>query len=418
MRVYFSGISGVAIGPLAMIAQDLGMDVLGSDVAESAITKSVAARGIPVSIGQSQGFIEKEHAKATITWFVYTAALPHDHPELVFAREHNIRVSKRDEFINEILKAKGLQMIAIAGTHGKTTTTAMTTWLFKQLHIPISYSIGTQLSWAPMGAFQAGSNYFVYECDEYDRNFLNFRPHVSLLTSIDYDHPDTYPSQSDYDAAFNDFIEQSETVIGWEEDMVRFSNSNQRNRTILDPNEASIKAITLAGEHNRFNAWLAISAVSKLTNTPTSELITLMNNFPGTARRFEKLAENIYTDYGHHPVEIRATLQLSHELNDHVVVVYQPHQNVRQHAVADQYQDCFAGADTVYWTPTYLTREDASQTTLSPEQLIQKLTTNNARPAELDIALAEKLKSIAADGTLVLVLGAGPIDEWARNHLL
>lgn len=418
MRVYFSGISGVAIGPLAMIAQDLGMDVVGSDMADSLILQEVAKRGIPVSIGQSSGFIEQQHAQMPITWFVYTSALPNDHPELVFAREQNIRVSKRDEFINEILRAEGLRMIAIAGTHGKTTTTAMTTWLFKQLNIPVSYSIGTKLSWAPMGAHQQGSKHFIYECDEYDRNFLSFRPYMSLITSLDYDHPDTYPTPAEYQKAFRDFVDQSEWTYGWDSDEAAVHGQGRNNFSVLQADDAQLAQLKLAGAHNRRNAWLAIQAVSELTETPINRLVEIMNQFPGTARRFERLAENIYTDYGHHPVEIRATLQLAHELNDHVIVVYQPHQNARQHAVASDYQDCFSGADTVYWVPTYLSREDESQAVLTPQDLISKLTTDNAQPAELNLALAEQLKREAAAGKLIIAMGAGPIDDWARNHLV
>ena len=417
MRVYFSAIGGVGIGPLALIAKDLGMDVLGSDVAETSITAEIAAKGIPIIMGQSQGAIKAEHAKKPIDWLVYSSSLPHDHPELVFAREAGIRVSKRDDFICEITKAEGLKMLAIAGTHGKTSTTGMAVWLMKELGQAVSYSIGTQLTWGPMGAYQKDSTYFVYECDEYDRNFLSFHPRLSLLTSVDYDHPDIYPTRTDYQAAFRQFCGQSEAIIAWERDAAAIELAHKSNATLFDISGVDLGSITLAGEHVRQNAWLAIQAIGSITGEAVSKLTEIMNRFPGTTRRFEKVAANIYSDYAHHPAEIRATLQMARELSDDVIVVYQPHQNERQHAIKSEYGDCFASASKVYWTPTYLTRENEKLAVLTPAQLISSLSTNNAVPAELDLDLARTLKAEAASGKLILALGAGPIDSWVRGHL-
>jgi UDP-N-acetylmuramate--alanine ligase len=197
MRIYFSGIGGVGIGPLAEIARDAGYNIVGSDQAASPLTTALSTSGITVHLSQSGQELADEHAAAPIDWFVYTAALPDTHPELVKAKELGIRTAKRDELLAEILRDKNLKLIAVAGTHGKTTTSGLMVWAMQQLGIPVSYSVGTSLSFGPSGSYDPVSQYFVYECDEYDRNMLHFEPHLSLITSLDYDHPDNYPTKSD-----------------------------------------------------------------------------------------------------------------------------------------------------------------------------------------------------------------------------
>src|SRR5690606_35297643 len=119
----------------------------------------------------------------------------------------------------EIIKSKNQKLIAVAGTHGKTTTSGMLVWSFKQLRIPISYSVGSTLGFGPSGQYDNSSQYFVYECDEFDRNFLHFFPELSLITSLDYDHADTYPSPDEYRHAFIRFIEQSSQALMWDRDL-------------------------------------------------------------------------------------------------------------------------------------------------------------------------------------------------------
>src|SRR5665811_1036466 len=153
MNIYFSGIGGVGIGPLAEIALDAGYDVVGSDPKETLVTKELAQKGIKISITQDSAFLKERHIEKPIDWFVYTSALPDNHPELLMARQLGIRVAKRDELIAHIIDEKQLKLIAIAGTHGKTTTTGMLVWTLQQLDIPVSYSIGTTITFGPSGKF-------------------------------------------------------------------------------------------------------------------------------------------------------------------------------------------------------------------------------------------------------------------------
>lgn len=416
MNVYFAGIGGVALGPLAEIARDLGYTVSGSDPNEGLMTKRLLDTGVTVSTDQSGDFLESQHQQTPIDWFIYTSAMPYDHPELARARELGVaRIVKRNEFINFILAEKQLKMIAIAGTHGKTTTTAMFVWAMQQLGIPVSYSIGTTISFGPSGKYMPGSEYFIYECDEFDRNFLAFTPDISLVTSIDYDHPDTYATRADYAAAFTQFMNQSSQVIMWNHDSIEGLVAPQNAWQLQD---SEIVEVTLAGIHNRANATLIIKAAEFLKLSGQDPIIEAINSFPGSARRFEKLGDNLYTDYGHHPAEIAATLQLARELSDHVVLVYQPHQNVRQHQIRSEYTDCMRLAEQIYWLPTYLTREDPTLPVLSPEELTTDLVNRSAVTyADLDDTLWRAITAARSEGKLVLCMGAGTIDGWLRKQL-
>ena len=419
MRVFFSGIGGVGIGPLAQIAQKAGYSIAGSDMTRSLTTDRLQNEGINVHVGdQTSDFLREEHTREPFQYFVYTAALPRDHPELQAAHELGIMCLKRDGLLARILKDKRLKMIAAAGTHGKTSTAGLLVWILKQLGIPVSYSIGTTINFGPSGDYDPESEYFVYECDEYDRNFLHFMPELSLITSVDYDHPDTYPTVESYKDAFNAFIDQSSHTLMW-----------RATETLLEPTSSDITVfdetiplehLHLAGSHLRHNAFLAERAVLRLfPNTPYHNLIAAINSFPGTDRRMEQLVDNLYSDYGHHPTEIAATLAGAKELSDHVVLVYQPHQNVRQHLIQHEYtNEIFHNADEIYWLPTYLSRENPALDVLTPEQLSAHLHDQHAvHAAEMNDELWDAIQSHLAEGHLVLAMGAGSIDEWLRDRL-
>ncbi len=412
MNIYFCGIGGVGLGPLAEIALDAGHSVQGSDPHESLMTKRLSERGVAINSKQKGKFLQAMHEHTPIDWFVYTSGLPADHPELQLAHMLGIKTTKRDELLLHILEEKNLKLIAVAGTHGKTTTTAMGVWALQQLGIPVSYSVGTTMSFGPSGHYEQGSDYFIYECDEFDRNFLQFHPHLSLITSVDYDHPDTYGTPEDYIAAFRQFISQSEHTLLWQNDANMIGEA--ANSWVLGDHDMA--DVTLAGLHNRRNASLVVKAIEKLGLT--GDAAVALNQFPGVDRRFEKLLPNLYTDYGHHPTEIAATLQLARELSDDVVLVYQPHQNIRQHELRTQYTDCFELASDIYWLPTYLTREDPSLAVLSPEELTENITNYaSVHIAELDDELWTAVQKARDRGALVLLMGAGTIDEWARERL-
>lgn len=418
MHIYFSGIGGVGLGPLAEIALDAGYEVSGSDAHETPMTRKLQDRGVKVKIGQSLEQIAHIHADNSIDWVVGTSALPKNHPELEFARQRNIRTSKRDELLARIIKDTGLKLIAIAGTHGKTTTTGMLVWLFKQFHVPVSYSIGTTISFGASGQYDPDSKYFIYECDEFDRNFLEFHPYLSIITSLDYDHPEIYPTQNSYNDAFRQFVKQSQHTMMWQHDADKLGPLD--NVRALKTADEPYNSLHLAGEHNRQNGWLVCKAMVDILEHPSSLpwVEEKLASFPGTHRRFEELAPNLYSDYGHTPVEIKATLQMAAEINPNIALVYQPHHNIRQHEIKDEYKDCMEQAKKIYWLPTYLTREDPHLPILSPDRLVQSLTNREkVTISDLNDILWEHIENERTNGNLVLCMGAGSIDDWVRGKL-
>jgi UDP-N-acetylmuramate--alanine ligase len=429
MHIFFSGIGGSGIGPLAQIAKQAGYDVSGSDAQESVNTELLKKDGIDFYIGQSASDIAELHARKPIDWLVVTSSITRtnpNHPELVFAEQHGIKVSKRDELLGKIIADQNLKLIGIAGTHGKSTTTAMVTWLFDQLGIPFGHSVGAKLSFAPMGRLQPGAQYFVYECDEFDNNFLAFHPYYSVITGISWDHHEIFPTRESYISAYTQFLKQSDHTLIWQEDVDHLGLEPSESLCILDSKKPEIEMIALPGEYNRQDAWQAVLVTHKVTGKTIEELTPLIDRFPGLKQRMEELAPNLYSNYAHTPEKIKGgmltALELAKPKRQKVVVLYEPLTNRRQHFIKNDYKDCFAGADHIYWLPTYLAREDPAQEVLTPAQLIPYITNAEvAEPAELDEALRTTIQKHLDAGDMVVLMGAsgaGSADEWLRKQFV
>lgn len=436
MNIYISGISGTGMGPLALMAKNAGYQVFGSDQNRGAISQELEQAQIPFTVGTQDGqYLQEIHEKYHLDWFVYTSALPEDHPELQLAKNLGLKISKRDELTATLVKDLNLKMIAVAGTHGKTTTTAMLIWLAKNLHLPAAYIVGSTLNFAPSGSYQPHDRYFIYEADEYDRNFLHYHPWLSLITFVSFDHPDIYPTEHDYRDAFLTFEKQSKSLIFANQSAAPsdLSQIADKDPLILSSPDSRL---TLAGQARREDANLVFAAAKQilcdLNNTSENNpqnisdelILETLNRFPGVGRRFERLADGLYTDYAHHPEEIKATIEIAKEeaknLNKAgVVVVYQPHQNTRQHEVFHLYQDAFLGIDHLFWLPTYLTRENPSLKIYTPADFIVTLKNPQiAKPANLDNDLKTELRTLLQENYLVILMSAGPADAWFRHDLL
>lgn len=430
MHIYFSGIGGTAIGPLALIAKQAGYTVSGSDKQDSQYIEYLRKKGIvDIHIGQDREPIAKVHEINPIDWYVYSSAVAienADAPELQFVKENRIKYSKRDELLNQIIKDKKLKLLAIAGTHGKTTTTAMAIWLFKELGIPISYSVGAKISFGDMGTFKQGSEYFIYEADEFDRNFLAFNPNISLITGVTYDHHEIFPTREDYQSAFVEFIDQSQKTYIWQEDADYLNIKAQPNTAILNSTEPILNTLSIAGKYNRLDAWLVISAVKNITEEPVDKLIAPMNRFPGLQRRMEQIIPNLYSDYAHTPEKIRGCMSVALETaaqkNQNVIVIYEPLTNRRQHYMIDDYKDCFKGANKVYWIPSYLAREDPNQRIIPPAEMISHLSDPSiAKPMERNTELKQIIQDHLKAGDMVVGMAGGggdSLDEWLRQKFL
>ena len=447
MNIYISGISGTGLGPLALMSKEAGIGVSGSDAQEGAVTGELVAAGIEIQTGaeaQNGDFLQKQFDAGKVDWFVYTSALPEDHSELVLARKLGLRISKRDELIAYLVEKMDLNMVAVAGTHGKTTTTAMIVYTALCLGLPISYLVGTTLSFAESGSYDPRSKFLVYEADEYDRNFLRFFPWLAIITTVSYDHPDIYKTKLEYLQAFAKFEGQSERVIHGRE--IEAKSVDEDTANTFDFSDK----FSLAGEVRRYDANLAMQAIFEMVEEvdmthankplikiseatggneisyegrPIDEalLIEILDSFPGVGRRFERICDGVYSDYGHHPEEIAATIGVAGEEAKRlgkkgVVVIYEPHQNVRQHEVFDGYKTAFHGINKLYWLPTYLVREDPALKILTPADFIESLDNKEVgEAAEMGPSLAKNLRELRDDGYLILLMTAGPADEWLRN---
>ena len=432
MRIFISGIGGTAMAPLTEIATDANIDVCGSDPKHSPQTDELERRGVKVYYEQSEENIAQVFAKTPFDWLVYSSAIPEDSPELKFARDHHIHYSKRDEFLAKFIDDKHLDLIAIAGTHGKTTTTSMLVWVFHELHRPVSYSIGSTISFGPAGHFAKDARFFVYEADEYDRNFLAYQPVISTVVSLDYDHADIYPTIENYRDAFREFISNSQKTILWRSTANQlFPNGDQDNSlTILDDN-ISRKLVDLPGQKVRENAELVVEILREsLDGFDEDQIREILSRFPGADRRFEKIRENLISDYAHTPTEIKATLQKAREIadlrNQKIIAIYQPHQNARQIEILREngYGDTFEDADEIYWLPTYLNRLDllpGAAKVVTPGELVQSLGRDSqpvAHVVEFGNDLAQLIRGKLRDpNNLIVALGAGPIDGWVRENI-
>jgi len=428
MHIYFSGIGGTAIGPLAIIAKQAGYTVSGSDKQDSQYIEYLRKKGITnIHIGQSRKLITKVHENNPIDWYVYSSAVAienADAPELKFVKNQNIKHSKRDELLNQIINDKNLKLVAIAGTHGKTTTTAMAIWLFKELGLSISYSVGAKISFGDMGAYQKDSEYFIYEADEFDRNFLAFEPYFSLITGVTWDHHEIFPTREDYQQAFVEFISQSQKTFVWQEDADYLNLPENSKVELLDSADEGLSALRIPGQYNRLDAWLVASAVQVITNKPIEELIEILNRFPGLQRRMEQIFPNLYSDYAHTPEKIRGGMSVALETaeykNQNLVVVYEPLTNRRQHYMIDDYKDCFNGASKVYWIPSYLAREDPNQRIITPTEMISHLSDPSiAEPMKRNDELKKTIQKHLNEGAIVVGMAGGggdSLDEWLRQE--
>lgn len=429
MHIFFSGIGGTGIGPLALIAHQAGYTVSGSDKQDSQYIHYLQEHGISdIHIGQDEEQIRAVHDKQPIDWFVYSSAVAieqPDAPELRFCRDKGIKTTKRDELLSSIITEKRLKLIAIAGTHGKTTTTAMAIWLASRLSLPVSYSVGGKISFGEMGHFEPGSQYFIYEADEFDRNFLAFHPFVSIITGIDWDHHDIYPTREDYQAAFGRFISQSNHVILWKDDAEKVKLEKTERHALLEESDPLISRIFLPGIVNRQDAWQVAQAFAYVTGTAVDDLIPHLEAFPGVSRRFEQLVPNLFTDYAHTPPKIRGTLETAEEVAaGRVVVVYEGLHNTRQHFIKDELKSLFNSVKHLYIVPSYLAREDKNLPLLAPEDLKDLLSDAaqaKTTPAALDLDLKKAIQSHLADDDLVVCIsagGGGSLDEWLRREFV
>jgi UDP-N-acetylmuramate--alanine ligase len=262
----------------------------------------------------------------------------------------------------------------------------------------------------------------VYEADEFARNFLSFHPALGVITGIDWDHPDIYPTRLSYNAAFEEFLDQTTRDVIWDNDVKTLGVAPETNMLVLKSDEPAIdKYLRLPGRVNRLNAWLAAQAIVMQFGVDINRVVAILNAFPGVSRRFEKIQGRLYSDYAHTPPKIRGALDIAKEIEpQNIVVVYEGLHNTRQHFIKAELEHLFDDVKQLYIVPSYMAREDPNLEVLTPEKLkllLSPAAAEKCQPMQLNDELKAAIQKHMDANDLVLCLsagGGGSLDEWLR----
>ncbi len=447
-RIHFIGIGGAALSGLASIALAQGATVSGSDLQASALTERLQQAGAKVSIGHAAAHV----GKADIV--VVTSAAPETNPEIVAARQRGIPVLKRHEFVGQLMQ--GALGVGVAGTHGKTTTTGLLAVMLADAGVDPSYLVGGEIRDLGQSAHLGQGQHFVVEADEYDRAFLAMPCEVAIVTNIEADHPDIYPTVEDMEAAYRQFIAQmprtGTLVANWDDERVRemvkrlrgkdspiivtygVAHSGQWWATEVEANDQGGHnfavwrlgrhlgrfSVRLPGLHNVSNALGALAAGERLGLT-LDQMRGSLARFQGAARRFEIKGEvnsvTVVDDYAHHPSEIRATLAAARGRfpGRPIWAVFQPHTYSRTAALLGDFARAFRDADHVLVTDIFAARETDTLGVHSRD-LVARMAHRDVRYVpDFDTAVAA-LRQDVEPNAVVITLGAG--DVWRVGEQL
>ncbi len=416
-RVHFIGVGGIGMSALARFFLFEKKSVSGSDRSASSITSALLIEGVHIYTEQIASNITPD-----IELVVYTEAMAQDHEEMAAARALGVPMINYFEALGVV--ANPYYLIAIAGTHGKTTTTAMLTDVFEQAGKDPTAIIGS-LRASTKSNFRAGkSKYAIVEACEYKRDFLSLTPDVLVITNVEYEHTDYYRDLADVQDAFKTLVSQVREgglVVTNLKDPVLASVVADAPVPVLDYIEYLdlLSPMKQPGLHVRLNAAAAL-AVAVHEKLPRAEASAALEAYAGTWRRFEYKGTcngvPVYDDYGHHPTEIKATIAGARELypDKRLVLVFEPHTFSRTAALFTEFARSFAGADRVLLLPIYAAREENTWGVTSRELAVKTLAhvPDTSYVASLEEA-ENVLRDSVGEGDVVLVMGAGTVTKLA-----
>jgi len=445
-HVHLIGIGGSGLSAIALFLKERGYKVTGSDRTQSLLTRQLSSQGVMVYAGHDGHHIQGADV------VIRSSAVQDDNPEVQAARTAGIPVIKRQDFLAEL--TSGAYCIAISGSHGKTTTTAMLAWVLTRLNQDPSYIIGGVSKDLGVNAHSGSGPVFVIEADEYDHMFLGLKPQMIVVTNVEHDHPDLFPRPENYLQAFSSFIQLVTPggdllVCGDDEgaqqlafqhahlnlNILRYGTSGQADyhaanlrangnggfdfRVLVNKPGGSVEilgdvSLQVPGRHNVLNGLAALAVTHRL-GLSVSQAAEVMSEFSGTGRRFDLLGEaggiTVIDDYAHHPTEIEATLSAARSRfpGRQIWAVWQPHTYSRTITLLDQFIQAFHQADRVIVTDIYAARERDEG--ISAVQVAAKLDhpTVYFSPT-LAEANAYLLKNLHP-GDVLLVLSAGDADQ-------
>jgi UDP-N-acetylmuramate--alanine ligase len=454
-HIHFVGIGGAGMSGIAEILHNLGYVVLGSEAADSATTRRLAGLGIRVAIGHAAAHIAGAEAVVTST------AVKGDNPEVIAARARRVPVVPRAVMLAELMRLKS--GIAIAGTHGKTTTTSLVTSVLAEAGVDPTFVIGGKLNSAGANSRLGAGDYIVVEADESDASFLNLLPVLSVVTNIDADHMETYGHDfARLKAAFVDFIHRmpfygaaivcaddpgvrsivpmiSRPVVSYglgSEVQVRAVDvvalpGGQMRFTCQRRNGAVMPdlgiTLNLAGEHNVRNALAAIAVASEL-ELPDDAVVRALAGFSGVGRRFQRYGEvpartggrfTLIDDYGHHPVELAAVIAAARGAfpGRRLVIAFQPHRYTRTRDCFEDFVKVMGTADALLLTEVYAAGEAPIAAADSRALAHALRVVGKVDPLFVDdvAALPQAIADFAREGDVVIAMGAGSIGAVAQK---
>jgi UDP-N-acetylmuramate--alanine ligase len=447
--VHFVGIGGIGMSGIAEVLANLGYTVTGSDVADSAIVKRLRDKGIAVAIGHKAENLDGADV------LVVSSAIKRDNPELVAARAQRLPVVRRAEMLAELMRLKSC--VAIAGTHGKTTTTSLVATLLDAGHFDPTVINGGIINAYGTNARLGLGDWMVVEADESDGTFLKLPADIAVVTNVDPEHLDHFKTFDAVQSAFQIFVENVpfygfavmctdhpvvQQLVGRIEDRrvityganpqadVRLTDLEHadggsrfsvvfRDRSGADVHTIAGLALPMPGGHNALNATAAI-AVARELGVSDDLIRQALAGFGGVKRRFTKTGEwngvTVIDDYGHHPVEIAAVLKAAREsTKGQVIAVMQPHRYTRLQLLFDEFSACFNDADTVIVAPVHPAGEQPIAG-VDRDSLVAGMRARGHRHVvALDGQgeLAGIVRGLARPGDYVVFLGAGSITQWA-----
>ncbi|MDD5102841.1 MAG: cyanophycin synthetase [Candidatus Peribacteraceae bacterium] len=436
MKIYCSGIGGIGLSAYAAYRASQGHCVLGSDRAESAVVRDLTGQGIAVFLSQ-----DGSHIPADCDLFVYSEAIPDTSPERQRAVALGIPQQTYFQALGELTRlrssgatdgqASDFRVIAVAGTHGKSSTTAMTARVLIEAGLDPSVIVGTKARELSGRNWRKGkNNLFIVEACEYRRSFHFLSPAIILLTNADGDHFDYYQSRQDYEQAFVDFVKRlppDGLVITHGKDPVCASIAERGGRRIIDADTFPLPALATPGMHMQQNAQLVLALAEELQVSQETALASL-SGYSGCWRRMDVRGDTpegvtVIDDYGHHPVEIRATIAalLSAYSGRRLVIVFQPHTHDRTRKLYADFVNAFAGAAFVIIPNIYDARPDRESGMVDLPALIRDIG-KGSRVQAIDgksLAVTERLlrTEILQSQDVLLILGAGNVTELATRIL-
>ena len=429
-NVYFIGIGGIGMSNLARYFKNLGKNVSGYDKTPSTLTNELMESGISIHFEDNIDAIPKDYYVEN-TLVIITPAVPKTHSEWNYFLERDFQVKKRAEVLGII--TKDTFCFAVAGTHGKTTTSGILGHILNESGADVTAFIGGIVENYNSNLIGSGKTVTVVEADEFDRSFLHLHPNIACITSMDADHLDIYGTTEAIEESFLEFASKIEdknnlfitkelpiegvTCAVNEDAVYKAFNVRIANGSYVFDVQTPTEIIKdlhfgLPGRHNLMNALMAI-AMAKLFGTPTDAIAKAIASFKGIKRRFSyqiKTEAKVYIDdYAHHPTEIDAVHQAVRELypNQKVLAVFQPHLFSRTRDFADGFAKSLSAFDAVILLDIYPARELPMEG-ISAQWLMEKMTNNDKKNVTKDDLITAILES---DATIIVTIGAGDIGE-------